>query len=148
TAANIVGLTRKLDEERAAELAEMEAELQEEAMQTNIDVDKVRVLGGVDDDEDVDMGAPAIALLRTRITDTIRVLEDFSNLGEPGRSRAEYTQQMIKDIVDYYGYSEFLAEKLFHLFTPSEAFAFFEANEKERPLVIRTNTLRTTRREL
>jgi 25S rRNA (cytosine2870-C5)-methyltransferase len=149
TAANIVGLTRKLDEERAAEAAELEAELKEqEAMQTNIDEDKVRVLGGVDEDEDVDMGAPDIAMLRTRITDTIRVLEDFSKLGEPGRSRAEYTQQMIKDIVDYYGYSEFLAEKLFHLFTPSEAFAFFEANEKERPLVIRTNTLRTTRREL
>src|SRR5690606_3357087 len=43
---------------------------------------------------------------------------------------------------------EYLAEKLFNLFTPEEAFSFFEANEKERPLVIRTNTLRTTRREL
>ncbi|KAL8684414.1 MAG: hypothetical protein Q9224_006366, partial [Gallowayella concinna] len=48
----------------------------------------------------------------------------------------------------YYGYSSYLAEKLFSLFTPSEAFAFFESNETPRPLVIRTNTLRTSRRSL
>jgi ribosomal RNA methyltransferase Nop2 len=41
-----------------------------------------------------------------------------------------------------------LAEKLFNLFPPREAFAFFEANETPRPLVLRTNTLRTHRREL
>ena len=48
----------------------------------------------------------------------------------------------------YYGYNEFLAEKLFVLFSPSEAFAFFEANETPRPVVLRTNTLRTNRRSL
>jgi hypothetical protein len=37
-------------------------------------------------------------MLRTRITETIRVLEDFSNLGEEGRSRAEYTNQLLKDV--------------------------------------------------
>jgi hypothetical protein len=35
-----------------------------------------------------------------------------------------------------------------NLFSPMEAFEFFEANEKPRPLVIRTNTLKTRRREL
>merc|ERR1711939_977203 len=40
------------------------------------------------------------------------------------------------------------AEKLFNLFPPKEAFAFFEANETHRPVVIRTNTLRTHRRDL
>jgi ribosomal RNA methyltransferase Nop2 len=34
------------------------------------------------------------------------------------------------------------------LFTPLEAFAFFEANESPRPVVLRTNTLRTNRRTL
>ena len=46
------------------------------------------------------------------------------------------------------GYSEFLAEKLLNLFPPKEAFAFFEANETARPVVLRTNTLRTHRRDL
>ncbi|RPB17373.1 NOL1/NOP2/sun family putative RNA met [Morchella conica CCBAS932] len=150
TAANIEGLSRKLDMQLAEEAAEAQAELEEAAMQTNIAHDKPRILGdaGEDEDEDMTTAPPDIALLRTRINDTVRVLEDFSKLAEEGRSRVDYTEQIIKDICEYYGYSPFLAEKLFNLFSPSEAFSFFEANEKARPLVIRTNTLKTARREL
>ncbi|KXJ86281.1 NOL1/NOP2/sun family-domain-containing protein [Microdochium bolleyi] len=152
TAANIAGLTRKLDEQLAQDEAENEAELRDSAMQTNIDVDRPHVL---DDDEEDQLAiktkallAPDLQLLRTRINETIRVLEDFAKLAEEGRSRAEYTAQLLKDICAYYGYSEYLAEKLFNLFTPREAFEFFEANESARPVVIRTNTLRTHRRDL
>jgi ribosomal RNA methyltransferase Nop2 len=153
TAANIAGLTRKLDEQMAAEAEEAEAELQEAALQTNIAGDRPKVL---EDDDSEDEGgvktnallAPDLQLLRTRINDTVRVLDDFSNLAEEGRSRAEYTAQLLKDICAYYGYSEYLAEKLYNLFPPKEAFAFFEANETARPVVIRTNTLRTHRRDL
>ncbi|PWW77503.1 NOL1/NOP2/sun family putative RNA met [Tuber magnatum] len=150
TAANIEGLSRKLDAQLAHEAAEARAELEESAMQTNIAGEpKPHILGDPDDgDDQAALAAPDVTLLRTRITDTIRVLEDFSNLAEEGRSRADYTEQILKDICAYYGYSEFLAEKLFHLFSPQEAFSFFEANEKERPHVIRTNTLKTGRREL
>ena len=149
TAANITGLSRRLDEEQEEDAAEAQLELEEAALQTNIDGDRPNVL----DDEGEDAGpasrlAPDLQLLRSRITDTIRVLDDFSNLSEPGRSRAEYTAQFIKDVCLYYGYSSYLAEKLFNLFTPREAFAFFEANESARPVVIRTNTIRTHRREL
>ncbi|KAI0378377.1 cytosine-5--methyltransferase NCL1 [Hypomontagnella monticulosa] len=150
TAANIVGLSRKLDEQKAQEEAEAQAELEEAALQTNIERPHV-----LDDEEEDDLAlktkallAPDLQLLRTRITDTIRVLDDFTNLGEEGRSRAEYTTQLLKDICAYYGYSEYLAEKLMNLFPPREAFAFFEANETARPVVIRTNTLRTHRRDL
>lgn len=152
TAANIAGLTRKLDERMAQDEAENEAELRDSAMQTNIDVDRPHVL---EDDEEDQLAlktkallAPDLQLLRNRINETIRVLEDFAKLAEEGRSRAEYTAQLIKDICAYYGYSEYLAEKLFNLFTPREAFEFFEANESARPVVIRTNTLRTHRRDL
>ncbi|KAK6193428.1 hypothetical protein LQW54_012458 [Pestalotiopsis sp. IQ-011] len=151
TAANIAGLSRKLDEKLAQEEADAQAELEEAAMQTNIVEDKPHIL---DDDEDElsaktkALLAPDLQLLRTRITDTIRVLGDFAKLSEEGRSRAEYTTQLLKDICAYYGYSEYLAEKLYNLFTPQEAFAFFEANETARPIVIRTNTLRTHRRDL
>lgn len=151
TAANIVGLSRKLDQQREQEEAEAQAELEEAALQTNIE--RPHVLD--DDDEEDDLAlktkallAPDLQLLRTRITDTIRVLDDFSTLAEEGRSRTEYTTQLLKDICAYYGYSEYLAEKLLNLFPAREAFAFFEANETARPVVIRTNTLRTHRRDL
>ncbi|KAL2123080.1 hypothetical protein VTJ04DRAFT_3535 [Mycothermus thermophilus] len=152
TAANIEGLSRKLDEKLAREAAENEAEIREAALQTNIDGDKPHVLDDGEEDElsakTKGLLAPDLQMLRTRITDTIRVLEDFANLAEEGRSRAEYTRQLLKDICAYYGYNEFLAEKLLNLFPPREAFAFFEANETARPVVIRTNTLRTHRRDL
>ncbi|RYP68809.1 hypothetical protein DL771_006427 [Monosporascus sp. 5C6A] len=150
TAANIAGLSRKLDEQRAQEEAEAQAELEEAALQTNIDVDRPHVLA--DEEEDLALKtkgllAPDLQLLRNRINETVRVLDDFK-LAEEGTSRADYTSQLLKDICAYYGYSEFLAEKLLNLFPPKEAFAFFEANETARPVVIRTNTLRTHRRDL
>ncbi|GKT87052.1 tRNA (cytosine-5-)-methyltransferase NCL1 [Colletotrichum tofieldiae] len=151
TKANIEGLARRLDQKIAAEDAEAQAELEEMGIQTNIDGDKPHVF----DDEDDELAAktktllaPDLQLLRMRITENIRVLDDFANLHEDGRSRVEYVSQLIKDICAYYGYSEYLAEKLFNLFSPREAFAFFEANESARPVVIRTNTLRTHRRDL
>ncbi len=152
TAANIAGLTRKLDEQMAEEAADAEAELQEAALQTNIAGERPHILDDEDEDDDATkkkaLLAPDLQLLRTRINDTVRVLDDFKNLAEEGRSRAEYTDQILKDICAYYGYSAYLAEKLFNLFPPKEAFAFFEANETPRPVVIRTNTLRTHRRDL
>lgn len=151
TAANIEGLTARLDREQAEDEARAQAELAEEGLHTNIEGDRPKILGEGEEDEDEAAAqrlAPDLQLLRTRITETIRVLDDFSKLAEEGRSRADYTSQLLKDICAYYGYSPFLAEKLFNLFPPREAFAFFEANETPRPLVIRTNTLRTHRREL
>ena len=152
TAANIAGLTRKLDEQMAEQEAEAQAELEEAALQTNIAGDRPHVLDALDDEEGGiktnALLAPDLQLLRTRINDAVRVLDEFSKLAEEGRSRAEYTAQLLKDICAYYGYSPYLAEKLFNLFPPKEAFAFFEANETPRPVVIRTNTLKTHRRDL
>lgn len=152
TKANIEGLARRLDKQLAEEEADAQAELEEMGLQTNIDGDKPHILDDDEDDElnakTKDLLAPDLQLLRTRITENIRVLDDFAKLHEEGRSRAEYTSQLIKDICAYYGYSEYLAEKLFNLFSPREAFAFFEANESARPVVLRTNTLRTHRRDL
>ncbi|GAW25796.1 putative S-adenosylmethionine-dependent methyltransferase superfamily domain-containing protein [Rosellinia necatrix] len=145
TAANIVGLSRKLDKEKAEEEAAAEAELQE-TIQTNIDVPQV--LEGEDEQQNKSLLPPDLQLLRQRISDTIRVLDDFATLSELGSSRSDYTAQLLKDICAYYGYSEFLAEKLLGLFPPREALAFFDANETPRPIVIRTNTLKTSRREL
>ncbi|KAL8936575.1 MAG: hypothetical protein Q9216_004860 [Gyalolechia sp. 2 TL-2023] len=145
TAANIEGLSRKLESAQEEEALQAAKEFQDATLQTNISTEQ-------DDLADAQAIssklAPDLQLLRTRITDTIRILDNFSNLRDPSRSRSSYTGQLLDDICIYYGYSPYLAEKLFPLFTPSEAFAFFESNETPRPLVIRTNTLRTSRRAL
>ncbi|KAM3463563.1 hypothetical protein MY5147_001771 [Beauveria neobassiana] len=153
TAANIEGLSKKLDQQLEKERTEADAEVQESALQTNLDGDRPKVLGAFDESNE-ELGnsstllAPDLQLLRQRIMDIIRILGDFSKLAEEGRSRADYTSQLLDDICAYYSYSPFLAEKLYNLFTPREAFAFFESNEAPRPIVIRTNTLRTHRRDL
>ncbi|PGG98910.1 ribosomal RNA methyltransferase Nop2 [Blastomyces parvus] len=148
TAANIEGLSRKLDIETEATEHHAQLELKESAIRTNIAGDSVDVFG-TDDQGQKQIGlAPDLQLLRSRITETIRILGDLSTLGQPGKSRTDYTNLLLSDICTYYGYTPYLAEKLFNLFTPREAFAFFEANESPRPVVIRTNTLRTNRRSL
>ncbi|EIM23617.1 NOL1/NOP2/sun family putative RNA met [Wallemia mellicola CBS 633.66] len=83
-----------------------------------------------------------------RIRDIVRILGDFRRFKAANRSRADYTQQLIADISSYYGYTPFLAEKLFSMFSPDEAVAFFDANETPRPVTIRANTLKTRRRDL
>ncbi|OKL60152.1 25S rRNA (cytosine(2870)-C(5))-methyltransferase [Talaromyces atroroseus] len=147
TAANIAGLSRKLDEQRQLEEEEARQEMQDSAMQTNIAGDRPDIFGDAEAAAKAGV-APNMQLLRTRITDTLRVLGDLATLGQPGKSRADYMQLLLDDICTYYGYTPYLAEKLMSLFTPMEAFAFFEANETPRPVVIRTNTLRTNRRTL
>lgn len=143
TAANIEGLSRKLDREQAEADAEAQQELEDAALQTNIAKDD-----GVLDAVTAQGLAPDLAVVRSRITETVRILGNFSKLADKTTSRADYTDQLLADICTYYGYTPYLAEKLFSLFTPAEAFAFFEANETARPVVLRTNTLRTNRRTL
>ncbi|KAK0813778.1 rRNA (cytosine-C5-)-methyltransferase nop2 [Friedmanniomyces endolithicus] len=147
TAANIAGLSQRLDRQQAEVNANAEAELADDALQTNI------APADLDMDDETEGGrtsklAPDLQLLRTRITETVRVLSNFKELRDPARSRAEYTEAVLRDICAYYGYSPYLAERLFSLFPPQEALAFFDANETPRPMVIRTNTLRTHRRDL
>ena len=151
-AANIEGLSKHLDAKAAEDAATAQAELEEAAIQTNIAGDSIP---GLDEDEDREYAKPRLApdlqLLRQRMTETIRILDDFSKhkktTNDP-RSRSDYTAQLRKDVCAYFNYSPFLAEKLLSLFSAREAFAFFESNETPRPLVIRTNTLKTHRRSL
>lgn len=97
--------------------------------------------------ESLQEGKLSASDLRLRIMETVKILENVAEMGK-GYSRSFYIQRLLGDITEYYGYSPYMAEKYFHLFSPAEAIEFFEANEVSRPVVIRTNTLKTSRRDL
>ncbi|KAK5645155.1 hypothetical protein RI129_006455 [Pyrocoelia pectoralis] len=86
--------------------------------------------------------------IQQRIRDVIVVLSDFNKLRNDTHSRTDYIELMQKDLCNYYSYNTFLMEKLMELFSLSELVEFLEASEVERPLTIRTNTLKTRRRDL
>lgn len=90
----------------------------------------------------------AVQAVHQRIKDILHVLADFSNRKEVNRCRQDYVQQLIRDFCSYYSYNEFLMERLFYLFSPTELTEYLEANQVPRPMTIRTNTLKTRRREL
>ncbi|KAL0842198.1 hypothetical protein ABMA28_014359 [Loxostege sticticalis] len=83
-----------------------------------------------------------------RIKDVVTVLGDFNRLKEEGRSRCEYTDLLLKDLCMYYSYNEFLMEVLMQIFPVQELVEFLEASEISRPVTIRTNSLKTRRRDL
>lgn len=143
-ASNMEFLSKKLDEEEAEEAEEAEREL----VGADIMQPRADVLPSAEELEMMAEQPPNLNATRTRIIEIVKVLEDFKNLGAEGRSRNEYTERLLTDICSYFGYSPFLAEKLFNLFSPAEAMEFFEANEIARPITIRTNTLKTRRRDL
>ncbi|KAK2953766.1 putative Ribosomal RNA small subunit methyltransferase F [Blattamonas nauphoetae] len=82
-----------------------------------------------------------------RIQEILRILVNFKTMNE-GRSRKSYLDELLNCCCTYYGYNEFLADKILELFSAPEAIQFMEAQEQQRPLTLRTNTLRAHRREL
>ncbi|KAF4525338.1 hypothetical protein B566_EDAN013194 [Ephemera danica] len=98
-----------------------------------------------DDDEQKD---ETLQDVQQRMRDVVMVLSDFSKLREEGRKRSEYIKLLLKDLCLYYSYNEFLMEHLMQIFTLSELLEFLEASEVKRPITLRTNTLKTRRRDL
>ncbi|KAJ2244942.1 rRNA (cytosine-C5-)-methyltransferase nop2 [Coemansia sp. RSA 455] len=139
--------SRKLDAKRAedAEMADMEIQAQDQALASEREVFELPS----DEQVEAEKEAPLdLSQVQMRIQEIIRVLNNFADLRDPSRSRNDYMDQLKRDMCFYYGYNEFLMEKLLQLFTVSEAVEFFEANEVARPVTIRTNTLKTRRRDL
>lgn len=83
-----------------------------------------------------------------RIRDVIGVLSDFAANRDPNRSRCDYMDLLLKDLCLYYSYNEYFMGLLMELFSPNELLEFLEASEVQRPLTIRTNSLKTRRRDL
>lgn len=103
----------------------------------------------IEDKNDEDANMPGdLAVIKYRIQDTIQILGDFKNKREGNKSRSEYMELLKQDMCSYYGYNEFLIERFMELFTAAELKEFLEASEVQRPMTIRTNTLKTRRRDL
>ncbi|KAJ2688941.1 rRNA (cytosine-C5-)-methyltransferase nop2 [Coemansia sp. RSA 1285] len=140
--------SRMLDAQRAedVEMAEMEQADAKAAV-----ADGERELFALPTEEQVAAeteAPPDLPLVQLRIQEIIRVLNNFAQLRDPERSRNDYTEQLKRDLCHYYGYNDYLMTKLLQLFPVAEAVEFFEANEVPRPVTIRTNTLKTRRRDL
>lgn len=64
------------------------------------------------------------------------------------RSRTEYIDLLRTDLCTYFSYNSFLMEKLMQVFPITNLMEYLEASEVQRPMTIRTNTLKTRRRDL
>ncbi|KAK9768631.1 rRNA (cytosine-C5-)-methyltransferase nop2 [Basidiobolus ranarum] len=140
-----------LSEAKSKKLEAKQRKMEEDAeaeLKTNIAESEVFVLPSGQEIEQESMVAPDLIVVKHRIADITRVLSNFKELRDPERSRTDYTELLVKDLATYYGYSEYLMDKFFHIFPLAELTEFLEANEVPRPVTIRTNTLKTRRRDL
>uniref|UniRef100_A0A8C3YP97 Nucleolar protein 1 n=1 Tax=Catagonus wagneri TaxID=51154 RepID=A0A8C3YP97_9CETA len=135
------------EEEESPESGPREDDETEGGLQINVDEEEPFVLPAAGEMEQ-DAQAPDLQRVHKRIQDIVGVLRDFGTQREEGRSRSEYLQRLRKDLATYYSYGDFLLGKLMDLFPLSELVEFLEANEVPRPITLRTNTLKTRRRDL
>mmetsp|Transcript_28396 Transcript_28396/g.81555 ORF Transcript_28396/g.81555 Transcript_28396/m.81555 type:complete len:634 (+) Transcript_28396:89-1990(+) len=88
--------------------------------------------------------------IKQRINDAAHLLGNWRKARQLGdkRTREEVLTGLVSDCSTYYGYAEELAEYFLRMFSAEQAILFFEANEKSRPLTIRTNSLKARRQSL
>uniref|UniRef100_A0A9J7ZB92 NOP2 nucleolar protein homolog (yeast) n=1 Tax=Cyprinus carpio carpio TaxID=630221 RepID=A0A9J7ZB92_CYPCA len=134
------------DDEEKEDLKEDEDE--EDTVQANFDETEQFKLPGAADRAKEGLLQMDLQTIHQRIRDNVDVLSHFTEKREEGKERSEYLSLLRSDLCTYYSYNEFLISKLMDLFPLSELIDFLEANEIQRPVTIRTNTLKTRRRDL
>ena len=112
----------------------------EEAI-TNIEAKRDKMISDLLSKED-------LGIIQMRLKENVKVLTNFKDLRDPNKSRLDYLEEVRNDICSAFDYNPDLVELLLDLFHPSECLEFIEANENQRPMTIRTNTLKTKRKDL
>ena len=100
------------------------------------------------DDEETPGQARDLNAIKIRISHNMSVLSDFANKRKEDKTRDEYVTELKEDLMNFYGYNEFLMRRFMELFNVNELKEFLDASDVERPVTIRTNTLKTRRRDL
>lgn len=121
---------------------------EDDTIQMNLDGVDTFKLPGASEREKEEFVPLDLQSIHQRIKDNVDVLSHFSEKREEGKERTEYLSLLKSDMCTYYSYNPFLMGKLMDLFPHSELVDFLEANEIQRPVTIRTNTLKTRRRDL
>ena len=86
--------------------------------------------------------------VRERIDYALEILADFKSREDKSQSRVDIIAALSKDLSEYYGYINELSDFLLDLFSPSECVEYMDASDRPRPMVIRTNTIKSTRKDL
>ena len=135
--------SRKLQSKQAKMLKEGEEEMHLNLTKT----EKFQLPSGQEIEKEA-QGAPDLQIVQGRIREVIAVLQNFKTRREEGVDRQTYLNRLKKDLCTYYSYNEFMIEKFMQVFQITEIVEVLEANEVQRPVTIRTNSLKTRRRDL
>ncbi|KAL0210954.1 hypothetical protein P9112_009252 [Eukaryota sp. TZLM1-RC] len=88
------------------------------------------------------------SLINERIQSVLKVLADFSAKRDPSKSRVDYLDRLTIDCAAFYEFLPSLLTKFLRIFSPHELITYLEQADSPRPIVIRTNTLKTRRKDL
>ena len=135
--------SRKLQSKQAKMLKEGEEEMHLNLTKT----EKFQLPSGQEIEKEA-QGAPDLQIVQGRIREVIAVLQNFKTRREEGVDRQTYLNRLKKDLCTYYNYNEFMIERFMQVFQITEIVEVLEANEVQRPVTIRTNSLKTRRRDL
>jgi ribosomal RNA methyltransferase Nop2 len=139
----MVRKSKQIEADKAREAEEADLELQDAAKQhAKFEFPDETILLA-EKEQGIDMN-----IVRARIDEVVRILNNFAEERDGVHSRKEYVQLLKNDLSFYFGYTMFLLDRFIQLFPPSELLEFLEANEQPRPVTIRTNTLKTRRKDL
>ncbi|CAH8464555.1 unnamed protein product [Schistosoma margrebowiei] len=128
-------------------LSDLEEDIETNADSVGLVNEKEDMITNLTSEDAIGKSAMDSSTLDQRIRNWLYILSDFKNRAPADLSRSLCVRTLISDLCSRYSYNQFLMVKLLDLF-PKEIVEVLEANEVDRPVTIRTNTLKTRRREL